>query len=339
MRSLFVALASLSLASTAQAQGIADLTLEPAQSAVEVGDVFDVVLVATSQGASLAQIGALDAVLDYDPLALKLLGSDSSGAPYAWFVADFLPDPDGINTDIGDGDALFTALAQITTPAVAPQAPGLHVTTLQFQALAPSAGTPIAFTPSLGAFGTTQVLDFNTPGLDITGDLSSVATIVIDAPPLTGPFCLGDGTGTPCPCGANGAPGAGCANTGGATGATMVALGMASISNDTFQLQITGVPGSKPGLVLRGAVQLNAGLGQPVGDGLLCTAGQSARSHVQVTSGGSTTFTDFAGQPFGATSYGVGTVTNYQFWYRDPAGTCTGQGFNFTNAWGVVWLP
>lgn len=338
MRSPFVALVSLSLASTAQAQGIADLTLEPVQSAVQVGDVFDVVLVATSQGANLAQIGALDAVLVYDPLVLTLVGSDSSSAPYAWFVADFLPDPDGINANLGDGDALFTALAQITTAAVAPQAPGLHVTTLKFQALAPSAGTGIAFAPNLGAFGTTQVLDFNTPGLNITGDISSVATIVVDAPPLTGPFCLGDGTGTPCPCGANGAPGAGCANTGGA-GATMVAAGTASISNDTFQLQISGVPGSKPGLVLRGALQLNGGLGQPVGDGLLCTAGQSARSHVQITSGGSTTFTDFAGQSFGATSFGVGTVTNYQFWYRDPSNTCTGQGFNFTNAWGVVWAP
>ncbi len=339
MRYSLFALVSLVLASTSLAQGIADLKLEPAQSTVQVGDLFDVVLVATSQDANLAQIGALDAALVYDPLALTLLSSDSSSAGHAWFFAGFLPEPDGINTDIGDGDALFTALSQITAPAVAPQAPGLHVTKLRFQALAPSAGTPIAFTANLGAFGMTQVLDFNTPGLDITGDISSVATIVIEAPPLTGPFCLGDGTGTPCPCGANGAPGSGCANTAGAMGAQMIALGTASLSNDTFQLQVTGVPGNKPGLVLRGAMQLNGGLGQPAGDGLLCTAGQSARSQVQVTSGGNTTFTNFSGQPFGATSYGVGTVTNYQFWYRDPTGTCSGQGFNFTNAWGVVWLP
>ncbi|MFT7486705.1 MAG: hypothetical protein ACI9F9_002561, partial [Candidatus Paceibacteria bacterium] len=54
---------------------------------------------------------------------------------------------------------------------------------------------------------------------------------------------------------------------------------------------------------------------------------------------GTTTFTDFQGSPFGNSGYGLGFPTNYQFWYRDPGNTCTGSGFNFTNAWTTSWLP
>ena len=151
-------------------------------------------------------------------------------------------------------------------------------------------------------------------------------------------YCYGDGTGSACPCGTTAAAGQGCVNSTGTNGASLVATGNASISADTFGLQIDGVPGNKPGLVLRGKNQVIGGAGNPVGEGLLCTAGQSARSKVQITSAGSTTFTEFqAGVSFGAASYGAGVRANYQFWYRDTANTCNGGGFNFTNAWTVVW--
>ena len=52
---------------------------------------------------------------------------------------------------------------------------------------------------------------------------------------------------------------------------------------------------------------------------------------------GSTVFTNFAGQSFGEASYGPGANANYQFWYRDSGNTCSGSGFNFTNAWTVDW--
>ena len=119
----------------------------------------------------------------------------------------------------------------------------------------------------------------------------------------------------------------------------LTASGNAAISNDTFQIAIGRTPSATPGLLLRGAIQVNGGLGNPVGDGLLCTAGNLARSHVQVTVGGNTTFADFNGLPFGAAAIGLGVPTNYQFWYRDPQNTCSGSGFNFSNAWTVTWLP
>lgn len=84
---------------------------------------------------------------------------------------------------------------------------------------------------------------------------------------------------------------------------------------------------------------LNGGLGNPVGDGLLCISGNTARSQVQVTSLGDVNFTHFQGSPFGLSSQGVGAPTNYQFWYRDQSNACSGSGFNFTNAWTVTWRP
>ena len=148
------------------------------------------------------------------------------------------------------------------------------------------------------------------------------------------PYCFGDGTGATC-CGGNfGNLGEGCGNTGG-RGAQLWGTGDASISNDTLTFTIEGVPGAKPGLILRGATTLSL----PIGDGILCTSGNTARSDVQVTdASGSTTFTTFqGGQGFGAATYGAGNPAYYQFWYRDPQNNCSGSGFNFTNAWCVTW--
>jgi len=154
-------------------------------------------------------------------------------------------------------------------------------------------------------------------------------------------YCSGDGTGNPCPCGAFGNLGEGCANTGGAGGATLSGSGFPSFSNDSFHLQVSGIPGAKAGLCVKGSNQLGSGNGNPVGDGLLCTAPQK-RSQVLVSSGsGNRTMTNWRGQPFGTFpgAANLGAPTYYQWWYRDPANACTGNGFNFTNGWEVSWLP
>jgi hypothetical protein len=157
--------------------------------------------------------------------------------------------------------------------------------------------------------------------------------------PSSTAYCFGDGNGTPCPCGTSASPGEGCQNSTGTGGATLSSLGAASISSGTFQLSITGVPGNKPGLLLRGNAQVNSGLGNAVGDGLLCVSGQTARSHVQVTSNGATVFDQFGGVSFAESSYGAGLETHYQFWYRDQTNLCSGQGFNFSNAVVATWVP
>ena len=63
------------------------------------------------------------------------------------------------------------------------------------------------------------------------------------------------------------------------------------------------------------------------------------RSHVQITTGGTSTFTDFNGSGFGSVANTGGVPTYFQFWYRDPANPCSGAGFNFSNGVGVTYTP
>ena len=133
--------------------------------------------------------------------------------------------------------------------------------------------------------------------------------------------------------------GEGCLNTGGVSGTTLTATGNAYLSDDTFQFEITGLPGVRPGLMVIGTNQVNGGLGAPFGDGLRCVSGSLARSQIQFTFGGTTTFSDWNGFSFGDASFGAGVTANYQFWYRDALNACSGVGFNFSNAWSVTWLP
>jgi hypothetical protein len=151
-------------------------------------------------------------------------------------------------------------------------------------------------------------------------------------------YCAGDGSAGLCPCAAFGNTGQGCGNTTGVGGATLTGAGNASFGGDTFNFGIVGVPGNKPGLLLRGNNQVNSGNGNPIGDGLICTAGASNRSQVQVTVAGSTNYTNWNGAALGSVA-NMGAPTNFQFWYRDPSNTCSGSGFNFTNAWTVTYQP
>jgi len=194
-------------------------------------------------------------------------------------------------------------------------------------------GYSFGFTVNAGPAPGTGTLDLFEPGL------TTVVTVPLTGPgnagpPPTGtPYCFGDATGALCPCFNFGDPGAGCQSSS-TNGATLRANGTASFSADTVMLTIVGVPGNKPGLLLRGDNQVAI----PVGDGILCTTGASMRSQVQMTSNGSTVFTDFNGAGFGSVA-NAGSATNFQFWYRDPANTCTGAGFNFSNGVSLDYMP
>jgi len=153
------------------------------------------------------------------------------------------------------------------------------------------------------------------------------------------PYCFGDGSGTPCPCDPGGS-GEGCANSGGA-GAALLITGTPYFSDDTLQLQVTGIPGAKAGLCVKGSSLLADGSGNVVGDGILCTTPQKRSQVIVSNASGKLMMTDWRGQPFGTFPgiANVGAPTHYQWWYRDPQSTCTGSGFNFTNAWTVDWVP
>jgi hypothetical protein len=138
-------------------------------------------------------------------------------------------------------------------------------------------------------------------------------------------YCFGDGTGASCPCSAFGATGSGCANSTG-NGALLAASGSANVNADTLVLAVTGGPPNKPGLFFQGSNQL----ANPVGDGVLCS---NSNLRYVVNSTDATGALSQAG--FGANSAMAQTL-NYQYWYRDPGGSC-GGGFNFTNGWVVTW--
>jgi hypothetical protein len=73
----------------------------------------------------------------------------------------------------------------------------------------------------------------------------------------------------------------------------------------------------------------------PVGDGLLCTGGQTQRFELVFTdaSGAAASSVDIAS----TTGAQAGHTRYYQYWFRDTAGPC-GGGFNFTNGLQVLWL-
>lgn len=178
-------LAALALCAPAGAfAGTVSLSFDPVSQVVGVGDSVYINLVASAD-TTAESITALDAILDWDPTYLALQGVSNPGSQ--WLSSAFLPDPDGINTDLTDGDALYTALAPggpSNQPVVPPD---LVVTTIEFLALAETPGTVLQLTPSLGTFGETRVFGEGVQN-DITGDISGTGTVIIIPEP--GAFVL-----------------------------------------------------------------------------------------------------------------------------------------------------
>jgi len=169
----------------AQAQeDLVDLFLLPATQEVVVGQTFEIGLFARSQTSQEVPVGALSAVLDWDPTKLAFLGVRNTGLPYQWFSSGFNDDYD-LNVSFTDGDAFYQALAQILPPAIPAEAPGMStggllVTRFRLRALG-SLPTQFAVTAQSdppNPITITQVVHGTIPGLDITGNASSTTTIV-----------------------------------------------------------------------------------------------------------------------------------------------------------------
>ncbi len=174
---------------------LVDLSFVPTFDVVRIDDQFDVRVYATSAGSAAQDIGAIDMILNWDPGILDLVSGTTSGAGYAWFISGFLPDQDGINANLHDGNALYTVMAQPGNPAYAPPPPGLHVATFRFRALAATTGTSVAFTPAFGLYGRTRILEYEPANSNVTGDISSTAVIKVIQPcsPVVGDVNLDGG--------------------------------------------------------------------------------------------------------------------------------------------------
>lgn len=159
-----------------------DISLSPSfQSANEGLVAIDIVVV--SDGAISEPFDALDAIISWDPAQLTLIGSNQDISPAAFFLTGFLPDPDGVNDNTSDGDAIFTALAFPGTGVFAPpsgsaltQVNGLIVTTLVFETKDCDICAAVSFLPTIGAFGRTRVLF---QGEEVTGAIGGPAKVEI----------------------------------------------------------------------------------------------------------------------------------------------------------------
>lgn len=159
---------------------LVDLTFTPAVQNATVGNFVDVQLFASSDDGTSRSISAMDVILSYDPAYLSLQSVTNPGGQ--WLASGFLPDLDGVNASITDGDAIYTALAPgAALPAVPPD---LEVTTIRFLALAPTAGTDLIILPTIGAMGETRVFGEGVQN-NVTGDFSSIATIRVVPEPAS----------------------------------------------------------------------------------------------------------------------------------------------------------
>ena len=185
-----VLLATLAPVATA---GVVDVKHAPLAQSVPVGSPVSVQIVVASPSVGGQPWDSLDAIITWDPTRLTLIGSTQVGAGAPFFLTGFLPDPDGINASLTDGNAIFTALGLPGAQIIAPQRPGqLLVTTLQFIALAPTPSTPVDFLPTLGTFGKTRVL---LGGFNVTGDTTSLATVtIVGVCPPSGHDCFTEGS-------------------------------------------------------------------------------------------------------------------------------------------------
>jgi hypothetical protein len=167
--------------------------------------------------------------------------------------------------------------------------------------------------------------------------LTCVAPIWAQSTPAT-PFCLGDGSFAPCPCGPNGAVGHGCANLDYATGPLLTASGVAgaSAATDTLVLTASDIAGVGWFLQADGLAATPA----PFGHGFICaTAGVRRLSlvfpigHTSTLPGGPNPL------PIHVEGFvNSGDVKHYQCWYRDPIMVC-GTTFNITAGLTIVWGP
>ncbi len=150
-------------------------------------------------------------------------------------------------------------------------------------------------------------------------------------------FCAGDGSlATPCPCSNPGAAGRGCAWSGNADGAVLVAEG--GLAPDTLVLRASGMPLAGSSIFLKGdAIDPN---GIVFGDGVRCVDGALIRLAIKQNAGGAAAFPEAGNQPVsvrGATPVGSGLTAAYQTYFRAAAPYCTPATFSVTNGLRVVW--
>jgi len=181
--------------------------------------------------------------------------------------------------------------------------------------------------------GCLETFDLDADGALTSCDRAILAGLVL-GPGV--PFCA---PAAACPCGNDGGPCAGCANSTD-LGTSLLGAGSASVLADDLVLTATQAPPDQWGLFFMGPNQIDL----PFGDGRRCAGGQLFRYALQ-HSGPAGSFTLGPGvvadaltrfPPGGQIT--PGETWNFQVWHRDPAGPC-GNAHTASNAFSVTFLP
>jgi hypothetical protein len=225
-----------------------------------------------------------------------------------------------------------------TLDAVASTAYLFDLTTgLRIATLAPSDGfVDLTFGSGVALAGERAYIGAS--GDDDAGSWSGSLYVFDATQALAIPYCFGDGSGLTCPCGNEGAPNRGCANSASSAGASLRSTGSPCVSSDDVVLLAEGSVPGQPGLFFQGNNALNGGAGQVFGDGLRCAGGSVLRLEPTAANDLGQAETSVALAAAGALS--AGDVRRYQWWYRDPSsGSPCGSSFNLSNGVEVIWGP
>jgi hypothetical protein len=150
------------------------------------------------------------------------------------------------------------------------------------------------------------------------------------------PYCFGDGSGSPCPCGNPGSSQSGCANSTGG-GAILGATGSNSVAADDLVFNAENLLPNQPALLFVGNNAVNMGDGAFFGDGLRCAGQGVVRLGVRIPD--STGAASWGPGLGGAGGWSPGDDRYFQTWYRDPSGSPCGAGFNLSNGFRVSFQP
>jgi hypothetical protein len=194
-----------------------------------------------------------------------------------------------------------------------------------------------------GASGTWTLEAFDW-GAGDTGSFSGWTLNGEDSSSAISAFCLGDGSGTQCPC-TNGDPGRGCKNSkpGAPFGALLTAVNAiggpnpsVSVTANDLGLKAENMMAGSYTIFFQGTSSLGAGNLSPFYDGLECVGGTIVRLGRITTMGGTNTLAGAAGVAGLAAS---AQTLHYQAAYRNSVAFCTPATLNTSNALTVNWTP
>ena len=150
-------------------------------------------------------------------------------------------------------------------------------------------------------------------------------------------FCVATAN---CPCGNFGEAGEGCANST-EEGATLVAVGSASVAADDLRLVTLQIPSNQSSLMF-GSASLNSGT--PFGDGRRCLSGPVHRFGVQSSGAGGAIAHGPGLGAYAATHFPAGghllagRTFGFQTWYRDDHGPCNSNS-NISSGRRITFVP